>query len=178
MLRRSAVLLAVVGCLSALVVAGCGSSSSSSSTAAVSQSSTPAGTTTSAGTTHLATTKFVLHFGLAAGAFHRYIYKPFKAGAFGKPLSHKLALLKGAAAALFAYHELKLAVTDAQSSKILHPLVAPLTLLGSKLAAMKTKLLGGGYNPADINAVQTAGGSIAAAAGSKGITTGDIASKL
>jgi hypothetical protein len=27
--------------------------------------------------------KFVLHAGLAFGAFHRYIYKPFKAGAPG-----------------------------------------------------------------------------------------------
>jgi hypothetical protein len=27
-------------------------------------------------------TKFVLHAGLAFGAFHRYLYKPFKAGTF------------------------------------------------------------------------------------------------
>ncbi|MGI8430541.1 MAG: hypothetical protein ACR2OB_14845 [Solirubrobacteraceae bacterium] len=43
---------------------------------------------------------------MAFGAFHRYIYKPFKTGMFsGSLLHHKLAAMKGALAAAFAYHE-------------------------------------------------------------------------
>jgi len=40
---------------------------------------------------HLAKTKFVLHAGLAFGAFHRYIYEPFRSGAFTSPLHHGLS---------------------------------------------------------------------------------------
>src|SRR5205807_538341 len=83
MLRRSAVLLAVISCL-ALVAAGCGSKSSSSTS----------GGTVSTSTTHLAKTKFVFHAGLAFGAFHHFVYKPFRAGDFKHPLSHKLTVAK------------------------------------------------------------------------------------
>lgn len=71
-------LLPVLLVLLALTVAGCGSSSSSDSAA----STSAAKTTTASSPTHLATAKFVLHAGLAFGAFHRYIYKPLRAGAF------------------------------------------------------------------------------------------------
>lgn len=60
----------------ALVAAGCGSSSSSTSAPAASSppasaTSTPASTTSTTGTVKLAKTKFVIHAGLAFGAFHR-----------------------------------------------------------------------------------------------------------
>lgn len=57
---------------------------------------------------HFAKTKFLLHAGLAFGAFHRYIYKPFKNGGFTPVSSHKLAIVKAGAAGLFAYHEIKI----------------------------------------------------------------------
>jgi hypothetical protein len=63
---------------------------------------------------HFAKTKFVLHSGLAFGAFHRYILKPYRAGTFKKGApGRKKALVKAAASALFAYHELKVARADA-----------------------------------------------------------------
>ena len=174
MLRRSALLLAVVGCIGAMGLAGCGSSSSSSTpSASPAVTSTPSATTPSS-TTSFAKTKFVFHLGLAGGAFHRYIYKPFKAGAFGKPASHKAALIKGALAALFVYHELKLAASDVKSSKILRTLFAPITSLAHKFAVMRAQFLGGKYNPADINAAQAAGGSIAATASAAGASAPDI----
>lgn len=74
---------------------------------------------------HFARTKFLLHAGLAFGAFHRYIYKPFLSGGFTPPLRHKLAIVKAGAAALFAYHEIKIALIDAQSSALLSKLVSP-----------------------------------------------------
>jgi hypothetical protein len=154
--------MALVGCLAAFGVAGCGSKSSSSSPAAAAPaaSSPSSAGTTSTPTTHFAKTKFVFHFGLAAGAFHRYIYKPFKAGVFGRPSTHKVALVKAAVAALFVYHEIKLAARDVKSSKILSTLFAPLTFLANKFSALRAQFLGGKYNAADINAAEAAGSSI------------------
>src|SRR5437879_4112962 len=104
MLRSYAALGMMLVCITAFGVAGCGSSSASSS--AGGSGSGAAVSSSSGGTTHFAKTKFVFHAGLAFGAFHRYIYKPFRNGAFGRPFSHKLALIKAAVASLFVYHEL------------------------------------------------------------------------
>jgi hypothetical protein len=168
MLRGSVVVLAVCVCLAGGAVAGCGSSSSSSG-AAVSQSTSS--TTT---TIEHATAKFILHVGLAGGAFHRYIYKPFKAGSFSHPFSHKIALIKAALASLFIYHELKLAVQDAKSSKILAPLLAPVTALAAKLSALRGELAGGHANGSSIDAVQANGGQVIQSAGSQGIQIPDV----
>jgi hypothetical protein len=173
MLRRSAVLFAVVGCIAAVGVAGCGSKKSSSS---VPGGTPPAASTTTTGgsKTHFAKTKFVLHVGLAGGAFHRWIYKPFKAGVFGKPASHKAALVKAALASLFVYHELKVAAADVKSSKVLSTLFSPITALAAKVSALRSQLAHGKYNPADINAIQAGGGAIAAEANAKGYHAPDI----
>jgi hypothetical protein len=126
-------------------------------------------------TTDFAKTKFILHVGLAGGAFHRYVYKPLKAGAFSRPLSHKLALFKAALASLFIYHELKLAAVDVRSSKILSALFSPITALAAKVSALRDQLLGGRFNSADINAIQAGGGQIVTTAGAKGYPAPDIA---
>src|SRR5450755_3346104 len=103
-LRRASLVALLL--VTALALGACGSSSSSSSSAA-------AGAATSTGTTHLAKTKFVLHAGLAFGAFHRWIYKPYKAGVLSHPLLHKLAFIKALAAGAVVIHEVKLARADA-----------------------------------------------------------------
>jgi hypothetical protein len=169
MVRRSAVLLALISCLGVAGLAGCGSKSSantSASTPPVSSSSSASGA--GASTTHFAKTKFVFHAGLALGAFHRYIYAPFKAGVLGKPASHKLALVKAALAGLFAYHELKLAASDVRSSKILRTLFAPITLLAAKMKAIRAQFLGGNYSAADISAAEAAAGGISSASTTAG----------
>jgi hypothetical protein len=125
-MRRRITLIAVLGALS-LAGAACGSSSSSSSSAAAS----PSTSTTNA--IKLAKTKFVLHAGLAFGAFHRWIYKPAKAGELTHPLSHKLAVLDAALAATFVHHELGLALKDAQADPTLSKLVSPITALQNRL---------------------------------------------
>ncbi len=171
MLRRSAVLFALISCLGVVGLAGCGSKSTTNTGAAgpaASGSAASGGTTTTASTTHFAKTKFVFHVGLAFGAFHRYIYAPFKAGVFGKPASHKLALAKGALAGLFVYHELKVAAGDVKSSKILGTLFAPITLLAAKVKSLPAQLLGGKYSAADINATQAAATSISSASTAAG----------
>jgi hypothetical protein len=142
--------LAVAALVVALALVGgaCGSSSSSSSG------------TGSATTTHvkLAKTKFVLHAGLAFGAFHRWIYKPFRAGTLSHPLSHKLVATKAALAGAFTYHELKLALRDAQADPTLSKLVAPVTALQNRMNGVASGLKSGHV---DTSQIQDANGSIA-----------------
>ena len=102
--------LACLTVLVVLVAAGCGSG------AKVATTTNAQGKTELAcsGKVHFAKTKFVLHAGLAFGAFHRYILKPYRTGAFAKGAPGRTkALVKAGASALFAYHELKVARTDA-----------------------------------------------------------------
>jgi hypothetical protein len=129
----------------AIALAACGSSSSSSSSsvsAAVSSSATSS--------IKLAKTKFALHAGLAFGAFHRWIYKPVKAGTLTHPLSHKVTLVKAGLAAAFVYHELGLALKNAQADPTLSKVVAPVTALQAKLRGMPNTLKSGTTNPADV----------------------------
>ncbi len=144
-------LLALVLLVLALAVpiAGCGSSSSSSSAAGGGSSVSSASGSSTAHVT-LAKTKFVLHAGLAFGAFHRYIYRPVRAGDLHHPFSHKLALIKAGIAATFVYHELKLALHDAQSSPTLSKLVSPITALQAKFAGLGGQLRSGQADPTTI----------------------------
>ncbi len=151
-------IVAVVAAVLVLGVVGCGGKSKPSSSSQGSNGSAPASQSTTPGgggkKTHFAKTKFVVHAGLAFGAFHRYVYKPFKAGVFGRPASHKAALAKAALAAVFAYHETKVALKDAQSSRVLSKLVSPLTALQGKLASMGAGFKHGQYNGAQINSAK------------------------
>ncbi|MGI8573126.1 MAG: hypothetical protein ACR2L9_10955 [Solirubrobacteraceae bacterium] len=162
--------LAVVLVVFALAVAGCGSSSGSSSAGGAGASPATAPTQT----VHFAKTKFVLHVGLAFGAFHRYIYKPLRAGVFAKPLSHKAALVKAALASAFIIHELKIAYTDAQSSPTLRKLLSPLTDLKAKATAMVAGLKAGHYDPTQVSAAQGDVASIASQAAGAGAQVRDL----
>jgi hypothetical protein len=144
--------LGLVLVLVAFAAAGCGSSSSASSSA----SSAGAGSST-ASVGHLPTAKFVLHAGLAFGAFHRYIYKPFKAGSFtnGSFFKHKLALAKAGLAGLFAYHELKLALADARASPTLSKLLTPVNALAAKLSALGSSLKSGHLDPSSVESANS-----------------------
>jgi hypothetical protein len=164
-MRQLSIVIAVTGCLAAFGLAGCGSSSSSSS---ATSAATSAAASTTSGTTHLATAKFVLHAGLAFGAFHHFIYGPIKAGDLKHPFEHKLTLIKAGLAAVFVYHELKLAANDAKSSKLLSPLVAPLTAAAATLSGLKGSITSGSANPADISSLSSSLGQIKSTAASKG----------
>jgi hypothetical protein len=159
-MRYPVSLVAVVTVL-ALAVTACGSSSSSSSSSASASASTTA-------TTKLAKTKFVLHAGLAFGAFHRWIYKPAKAGDLSHPLEHKLTTLKAALAAAFVYHELKLALADAQADPTLSKLVAPITDLQNKLHGLAGSVKSGGASAGDVAGLDSSVSSIKSLAASAG----------
>ena len=151
-MRYPVCLVAVLSVL-ALAVVGCGSSNSSSSSAAAPGAAS--GTASTTATTHLAKTKFVLHAGLAFGAFHRWIYKPAKAGDLTHPLEHKFTTVKAALAAAFVYHELKLALADAQASPTLSKLVAPITDLQNKLHGLAGSVKSGGASAADVTGLDS-----------------------
>ena len=126
---KSASLIGVV--IVVLVAAGCGGS----------------------GKIHFATTKFVLHSGLAFGAFHHFIYKPLQAGDFKHPLQHKGEVVKAGLAAVFAVHELKIAYKDAKASKVLSKLAGSLDALATKIDGIGSNLKLGNFNAGDITAV-------------------------
>lgn len=149
---RSFAVLANLLLLAVLVSAchsGSTAASSTSAPASVSASSTisaaASGGCPTSNTTPFAKTKFVLHVGLAAGTFHRYIYKPFQAGSFRSGAHGRItALLKAGATALFAEHEVRKAIQDVKASPALcKVLIAPLTALDSKFLAIKSQIAGG-----------------------------------
>ncbi len=91
------------------------------------------------------------------------IYKPFKAGAFsGGLFKHKLTVAKAGLAGLFAYHELKLAVKDAQASPKLAKLVAPVTALADKLKSIGSSVKSG---KPDASSLSSANGDITSVSG-------------
>ena len=96
-MRRPIVLLALLAVLlpAALLASGCGKDTKTvTATNASGQT-----TTRTVPDVKFAKTKFVLHTGLAIGAFRRYIYKPWKAGTLKQGADGRTAALVKAAAA-------------------------------------------------------------------------------
>jgi hypothetical protein len=166
-MRRRIAFVAVLAAL-LLSLAGCGSSKSSSSASspAASPSTAPSSSTTA--TTKLAKTKFVLHAGLAFGAFHRWIYKPAKAGELTHPLQHKATAVKAALAAAFVYHQLGLALKDAQADPTLSKLVSPITDLQNKLHGVGGQVKSGGVSASTADDLDGSVSSIKGQAASAG----------
>jgi hypothetical protein len=151
---RTRVLLIGIVLVGLVSVVGCGPSSSTSATSA---STVPGAACQQVGSVNFDKTKFVLHAGLAFGAFHHFIYRPYKAGnlhGFGP-------LAKAGLAGLFTVHELKLAKADAESSPTLCHLAAPFDKASAALSGSISKIKSGkassqdieGLNN-DVNAVQ------------------------
>lgn len=141
-----------------LLVGGCGHKQAPTGNNASSSESIPADPTGDAGdaapisqtcpaqaTTSFAKTKFVAHSGLAFGAFHRWLWKPFQAGTFKKGANGRItAFVKGGLAALFVKREVRLAATDVQADPTLcKAIIAPLDKLGDTVQAAFDKLKGG-----------------------------------
>jgi hypothetical protein len=104
----------------------------------------------------VAVPKFIFHAGLAFGAFHHFIYLPFKAGKFTSAgfLSKLKTYAEAGLAALFVYHEAKLALQDAQQNKALKLLVAPLTGLAAVFATIVAKVKAHGLDASTITSAQ------------------------
>ena len=121
----------------------------------------------SSNTKNFAKTRFVLHTGEGFGAFHRYLYAPYRAGVFTKPGSRIKAFVKAGAAALFIKRQVRLASEDVKANPTLCKLVAaPLAKVGNEISGAVTKLKGG--DPSGIQDANTSITSIESAAASKG----------
>lgn len=171
-MTRALALLAVLLVL-AVAATGCGSKT-------ITQTGTNGALTTkTVPNVHFAKTKFVLHVGLAFGAFHRYIYKPYQAGAFKSGANGRVkALLKAGTAALFAAHELKTARDDALSDDRLRPLAEKVEGLLKRLTSLGGSLKGGSFDPAAIVGAAGAVSSLGAASSGLGAVIKEVAPAL
>lgn len=158
-MRKHGKFMAVVVMLltSVVLLAGCKGSSSTAASSATASTSASASATQAAddqpigstcptsNTKAFAKTKFVLHAGLAFGAFHRYLYKPYKAGTFKKGAKGRLvAFGKGGLAALFIKREIRLASEDVQANPTLcKAIAAPLAKIGNTVQAAFNKAKNG-----------------------------------
>ncbi len=169
-LSLSLVVFLVVGCKSSAT--GATASSTSATSASTSSTSgagpTVAATACPAQASGFAKTKFVTHAALGFGAFHRYIYKPYRSGTFRSGAPGRLgAFIKAALAALFIKREIRLAGAAAQSSPALCKLVlSPLRTVSETVQAAVDKLKGG--DASGIGAVQNAVSQVESGASSQG----------
>lgn len=148
-----------------LALAGCGPAATSASSGTAGSASTSAGSataTSSAGcptenTTAFAKTRFVADVGLAAGSFHRYIYKPWRAGTFAKGAHGRtLALVKAAGTAVADAKLLKDAADNAKANPTLcTSIYGPLSKASAALDDLKGKLESG-----DLTSISGIEGSI------------------
>lgn len=145
-MRRTKLL--VLGVLLALLAACGGSDGQSAAQSTGGPTPTASGTCADAGNSRFAKTRFVLHAGIAFGAFHRYIYKPYRAGSFkpGAPDRTK-ALAKAGATALLVAYEIKQARDAAKDDPTLCKYVGSLDALSGLATSLAPGLNGGTFDP-------------------------------
>ena len=172
---------AVLAVVAMLALAGCGSKSAGGGTgpggAGASNSGAPTSTSAVGSITHTKA-KFILHAGLAFGAFHHFIYLPFRAGDFSHPFLHKFTIIKAGLAAVFVVHEVKLAYADANADPTLSKLTAPLNALEAKVAGLVSQVRSGNVSAASLGADQGAIGSLSSLAAGVGAPVAAIVPHL
>ena len=114
---------------------------------------------------HFKTPRFLLHAGLAFGAYHTFIFKPARAGQFSASAS---ALKNAADATTFVSNELKLAARYAQRNPVEQALFPALTVMADKISALRAKILGPTSSLAEIEGINTGLGRINASAATGG----------
>ncbi|MEV5712074.1 hypothetical protein [Actinoallomurus sp. NPDC052274] len=106
---------------------------------------------------HFVKTRFLANAGLAAGTFRRYIYRPFREGAFnsGAP-KRKRSIVKAAAAAIFAFDQLRRARANAQADPALcKTLIGPIDKLSASMKDLHGKFKGGQADPTAIGSAES-----------------------
>lgn len=141
-------------CALTLVLAGCGSHAANTAPAAPAPS---AAGCPQVQNVSFDKTKFVLHAGLGFGAFHHFIYKPFKAGEFSAGSRGRLRRLATAGlATAFTVHELRLAKQDAEANPTLcRAIAAPLDAAAASLDRLSGPIRSGQASSSDLDQVNT-----------------------
>jgi hypothetical protein len=168
MLRKTFVIIPII----LLALSGCSSKSRDAATTGAQGPSigapgaTTATPTTSAtphacpthATRKFAKTRFITSAGLAAGAFKRYIYSPYRKGTFKSGAKgQKRSIVKAAAAGLFALDQLRRAKANAEADPTLCKVLAgPLENLTATMKNMVGKLRRGEIDPSTIGAASGA----------------------
>lgn len=152
--------ITLVICLMILLGTATACSSSSTSThAATSVSHTAAATASplsgscaSAGTRKIPKTRLLADLGLTYGAFHRYLYKPYKAGAFHKGASGRTkAIIKAGLASAAIIKLLDNARKNAAADPTLCKLVPNLDNIKNSLGSLTGKIKDGTATTSDVD---------------------------
>lgn len=134
-----------------LLLSGCGPTSeaaaSRASGGAASVVATDANCPTST-TEAFPKARFVLNVGLAAGVFHRWLWKPYQAGTFASGSAGRTtALVKAGVASAFVAKQVSDAVDNVKHDPTLCGiLLAPLTELSDALGGLKGKVSAGNFS--------------------------------
>jgi hypothetical protein len=166
-MRRLTLLLIVCALVpAALLATGCGNDTK----VVTGTASNGQQTTRTVPDVKFAKTKFVLHTGLAIGAFRRWVYKPWRAGAFQQGADGRTAaLVKAAAAGAFTANELRLARRAALSDDRLRGLGDRMGTLTEKAQGLVPGLKNGNFSVANIAALAAGLGSLTALANQLGV---------
>jgi len=165
MLRRTALLCLVAGLL-ATFAAGCGDDTKTVTSGAANGQTT----TRTVPDVKFAKTKFVLHTGLAIGAFRRWIYRPLRAGKLKRGADGRTkALVKAALAGAFTVKELKSARNAALSDEKLRGLGDKMTALISKTQGLLPGLRSGNLDPGGLAGIAAGLSSVTALANGLGV---------
>ena len=118
-------------------------------------------------TRKFAKTRFITNAGLAAGAFKRYVYNPYRKGTFKSGAKgQKRAIAKAAAAGLFTLDQLRRAKANVQADPALcKTLSAPMQRLSGAMKGLVDKLKRGEVDP---SAMGLASGALEQTRGSAG----------
>jgi len=171
-MAKRLLVLVVSLALVVFLAAGCKSSSTAAAGSGVSATSiasaSAAPTSCPSEASGFAKTTFVAHAALGFGAFHRYIYKPYQAGAFRSGAPGRLAaFVKAGLAALFIKREVRLAFAAAQNSPTLcKVIVSPLRAVSETVQAAVSKLEQG--DASGVGAVESAISQVKSQASSQG----------
>ena len=145
-------------------VAACGSSASSSQaappaspTASSSGSQTAAAAScASAGTRKIPKTRLLADLALTYGAFHRYLYKPFKAGAFHKGAEGRTkAIIKAVVASAAIVKLLSNAEKNAEADPTLCKYVPTIGNIRDSLTSLAGKIRGGDATAGDADSTSS-----------------------
>lgn len=151
-----------------LLLSGCGTGADSAGGTAAGASPT-AFTCPTESTQTFSKARFVLNVGLAAGAFHQWIWKPYQAGGFKQGADGRTAnLVKAGLAAAFAAKQLKDASDNVKNDpQLCAALGEPLARLGTTLDELKGKLASGDLS--SLASIEALVASVLGAAQSQGL---------
>jgi hypothetical protein len=170
MRARLAVLLILA--VSLLAATGCGDDEK----VVTGTDASGATTTRTVPNVRFAKTQFVLHTGLAIGAFRRWIYRPWKAGTLQKGADGRTAaLVKAAAAGAFTANELRLARNAALSDDKLRGLGDRLGGVTDRVKKLVPGLEDGSFGGGDIGVLMAKLGGLTALAQTLGVDVKELA---